>query len=571
MELRVKEEFAVPLSAIPYMRKKLRLLIESMNKDDPSLFVERLQDVVKSIDGNKSQHVWVSLSGFELQHLVDARARLYHISRGCSKEERTVEILKSESVFVKLDPVIARSFEGFLDEINDRVSELLFRTLNTLIVDFMMGVSFLDIDLNKLIPFINRMPLTMSSGLALKIACNFEICEKNKNDLVVSIYQSFNRRLEEDGCITLQRGQIQQYFSQFSNSFLSLSKYLFHKSERSELHRPVDSMALMQDVEERQRYFLLEYGWIRGEQLAVRHSKLEDEIVSGEEAEDYAEKLLVVEHDDTKIPETYSDPAQAEASLSDEAMCNRACELFRSGNTSEAKALYGRVLAGGAKPLIALSCRLALIEIEFKELNFDRDYLRFRQIIRKSHRIFNDYRSSCSIRNYQLDTKACELEQISDEAHKTTKRFCKKWRSPIEQQHFSIDELKANLVSLSQSLSGEDLDRLNWYLNEVEKLHEKMGDVLPLLVLSTCRLDQAFDDRQSWLSGIPINIRALEDGEREETQFLSLSASEHQERLRSNGEMLEGLACNQKRLHDELAALKKEELFSSSRQIKVPV
>ncbi|WP_419535749.1 hypothetical protein [Endozoicomonas sp.] len=559
VEQRVKEEFSIPLSSIPDMRKKLRLLIDAISKGDSNIFVDLFQGVVESIGENRSQHVWVPLSEFELQLLVDARNRLYQISRGCSQEERAFSILQIESIFARIDPVIARSFEEFLGGINDSVSEVLFRTLNVLVVDFMMGVQFKDIDLGKLIPFIHKVPLTISSELADKISRYFEICERDQNTLVMNLYQDFNRRLAEDGCITLQKNQIKKCFDQFYSAFFNLSNYVFHRNEGYE---PVDRMAWMQDVKASQHHFLSRYKDMRGEQLALRRSKLEDEIIDGEDVL-HSEKSQGVEHcDDKKTPERVPDPNEVETILSDEKMCDRACELFRSGDTNGSKALYERVLARGGKPLITFSCRLALIEVEFKQLSFDRDYLSFREIIRKSHRIFNDFRSACSFRDHQLETKACELEQISDEANKVTELFYDKWSLPIEQQHFSIDGLKASLASLSEGLSGDDLDRLEWYLKEVEQLHEKMGGILPLLVSSTYRLDQAFDDRESWLSGIPRKMGMLEGADGEEAQSLSLSASKHQERLRSNGQRLEVLVHNHKRLHDELADLKKEKVFS---------
>ncbi|WP_152554096.1 hypothetical protein [Endozoicomonas elysicola] len=569
VELRVKEEFSVPLSAIPDMRKKLRLLIESMNKDDPSLFVDRLQNVVKSIDENKSQHVWVSLSEFELQLLVDARARLYSFSRGCPRDKQKVELISAERILVKFDPVIARAFEGYLDEIDDSVCELLFRTLDVLMSDSMMGVSFLHIDLGMLVPYVSRIPLDMSAGLAKKIACYFEVSRKNKNDLIVNIYQDFKKRLGLNGCITLQKELVQHCFSQFFSAFFNLPLNLFHRNVHSEPLMPIDREVWMQDLEVSQNYFLSEYWYIRGEQLGVRRSRLEDDIINGEELL-HAEKLMGMENDeDTKEAEKGVEYAEVKTILSNEDKCDRACELFRNGDVTKARALYEEVLEACDNPLISFSCKLALMEVDFKELGFDQDYLSCKQIIRKSYRIFNDFRNACVSRGYRLETKACELEQMSDEADEMTKQFDKKWTIPIEQQSFSIDELKTSLQSLTETVPDEDLGKLKWYINEVEKLHKAMGGVLPLLKLSTCRLDQAFDDRDSWLSEIPGTERGAVDGEHEGTQSLSLSASKHQERLRSNGKTLEWLEGKHKRLHNELAALKKAEFFSSDSRASV--
>ncbi|WP_066015434.1 hypothetical protein [Endozoicomonas atrinae] len=117
--------------------------------------------------------------------------------------------------------------------------------------------------------------------------------------------------------------------------------------------------------------------------------------------------------------------------------------------------------------------------------------------------------------------------------------------------------------SISEELSAGELDTLRWHLQEVKKAHKKMGDILPLLVFSTCLLDQAFDDRKNWLSKIP-RVECERQGEAGEKQSLSLSAGEHQERLKSNGQMVDELLHHHLRLQDELTALKKEE--SSSKE-----
>ena len=321
-----------------------------------------------------------------------------------------------------------------------------------------------------------------------------------------------------------------------------------------------DRDAWLSHLDASQRQILSEYRDLRGRQLAGRRSKLEKEIIDEGDLSQSDEVSESGCSGNREASEASSDLGEAQIRLSDEKMSDRACESFRSGNTAAARERYKAILKSkDVKPLMIITCELALIEVEFKELGFDRDYLSFRKIIRKCGKIFDDYRNACSRKGYRLETDARELEKASDEADEKIKQFYHKWSAPITSQCFTIDQLRERAASISEELSDDDLGKLSWYIKEVKSLHKRMGDILPLLELSTYRLDQAFDDRQSWLSSIP---RRGGGGESGEKQSLSLSAGEHQERLKSNGQMLDELVHHHQRLQDELTALKKEESYS---------